>query len=100
MGAGFAWVLIVLGGLREMLGRATLFSDWHVLAGGAPLTWQLPWFQADGSGLLAKLLQSVTKHKWAHPFKRPVTEKELTLTLTLALTLALTLTLTLTEPYS
>ena len=32
--------------------------------------------KADGSGLLAKLLQSVTKHKWAHPFKRPVTEKE------------------------
>ncbi|MAP11755.1 MAG: electron transport complex subunit RsxE [Gammaproteobacteria bacterium] len=56
MGAGFAWVLIVLGGLREMLGRATLFSDWHVLAGGAPLTWQLPWFQADGSGLLLALL--------------------------------------------
>lgn len=32
--------------------------------------------KADGSGLLAKLLQSVTKHKWAHPFKRPVTDKE------------------------
>lgn len=21
-------------------------------------------------------MQSITKHKWAHPFKRPVTEKE------------------------
>ena len=59
--------------------------------------------KADGSGLLAKLLQSVTKHKWAHPFKRPVTEKELTLTLILALALtlalALALTLTLTQPH-
>jgi len=27
-------------------------------------------------GLLLKMLASVTKHKWAHPFKRPVTDKE------------------------
>lgn len=27
-------------------------------------------------GALLKFVQSVTKHKWAHPFKRPVTEKE------------------------
>ena len=32
--------------------------------------------KSDGSGILLKLLQSVTKHKWAHPFKRPVTDKE------------------------
>ena len=32
--------------------------------------------KSDGSGIFLKLLQSVTKHKWAHPFKRPVTDKE------------------------
>ena len=28
------------------------------------------------SGSLVKLLQAIMKHKWAYPFKRPVTEKE------------------------
>jgi hypothetical protein len=32
--------------------------------------------RATVQNALLKFVQSVTKHKWAHPFKRPVTEKE------------------------
>ncbi|WP_405222543.1 electron transport complex subunit RsxE [Lentisalinibacter sediminis] len=33
MGLGFAWVLVVVGGIRELVGRGTLFADWHLLTG-------------------------------------------------------------------
>jgi len=33
MGLGFAWVLVVVGGIRELIGRGTLFADWHLLTG-------------------------------------------------------------------
>ncbi len=35
MGLGFAWVLVAVGGIRELVGRGTLFADWHLLAGTA-----------------------------------------------------------------
>ena len=31
---------------------------------------------ASAGGTLGKLLQAIAKHKWAYPFKRPVTDKE------------------------
>lgn len=33
MGLGFTWVLVLLGGLRELLGQGTLFAGAHVLFG-------------------------------------------------------------------
>ncbi|MDI9799587.1 Rnf-Nqr domain containing protein, partial [Pseudomonas aeruginosa] len=35
MGLGFALVLLVLGGLRELLGQGTLLADMHLLFGPA-----------------------------------------------------------------
>jgi len=37
-GCGFALVLLVLGGIRELVGHGTLFSDAHLLLGGSPMT--------------------------------------------------------------
>jgi len=31
MGFGFLWVLAILGGLRELIGQGTLFTDAHLL---------------------------------------------------------------------
>lgn len=33
-GAGFAWVLIAVGAIRELIGNASLLADWHLLVGG------------------------------------------------------------------
>lgn len=41
MGMGFGSVLIVLGGLRELLGQGTLFSDMALLLGPIAVNWQL-----------------------------------------------------------
>ena len=38
-GAGFAAVLILVGAIRELIGRGTLFSEWHHLFGGTPGEW-------------------------------------------------------------
>ncbi|WP_221073699.1 electron transport complex subunit E [Agarivorans aestuarii] len=35
MGFGFTWVLVFLGGVREMIGSGTLFADAHILLGPA-----------------------------------------------------------------
>jgi len=53
MGLGFAWVLITVGGIRELVGRGTLFADWHLLTGAAAT----PADQAaSGGGFLLALL--------------------------------------------
>ncbi|MBP5981436.1 MAG: electron transport complex subunit E [Halomonas sp.] len=41
MGVGFGSVLVVLGGLRELLGQGTLFSDMALLFGPIAANWQL-----------------------------------------------------------
>ncbi|PRY65708.1 electron transport complex protein RnfE [Vreelandella songnenensis] len=41
MGLGFGIVLVVLGGLRELLGQGTLFSDMALLLGPMAEGWQL-----------------------------------------------------------
>ncbi|MGP9643903.1 MULTISPECIES: electron transport complex subunit E [unclassified Halomonas] len=41
MGIGFGSVLVLLGGLRELLGQGTLFSDMALLLGPIAANWQL-----------------------------------------------------------
>lgn len=41
MGLGFAAVLVVLGALRELFGRGTLFADMHLLLGPTAASWQV-----------------------------------------------------------
>jgi len=55
MGLGFAWVLVLLGGLREIIGKGTLFSDAHLLFNlSAPAT-GIQFFNEDKGVLLALL---------------------------------------------
>lgn len=35
MGLGFGWVLVAVGAIRELVGRGTLFADWHLVTGAA-----------------------------------------------------------------
>lgn len=55
VGAGFALVLIVLGGLRELVGHGSLLRDAEMLFGPAAASWQIQLFNAD-RGLLIALL--------------------------------------------
>ena len=49
MGLGFALVLLVLGGLRELLGQGTLLADMHLLFGPAAADWKIqPFPQYQG----------------------------------------------------
>jgi electron transport complex protein RnfE len=41
MGLGFALVLLLLGALREILGKGTLFADMHLLFGESARQWQI-----------------------------------------------------------
>jgi electron transport complex protein RnfE len=41
MGLGFLAVLIVLGGMRELIGQGTLFADMHLLLGPMARDWTL-----------------------------------------------------------
>jgi len=55
MGAGFGAVLLVLGGLREVIGSGTLFANMDLLLGPVAANWEiqvLPW----DSGLLIAVL--------------------------------------------
>lgn len=54
MGSGFGLVLLVTGGLRELIGRASLGVDLHLLLGEAARGWQLQF--ADSAGLLLAIL--------------------------------------------
>ena len=54
-GCGFAVVLIALGGIRELIGHGTLFSDVHLLFGTAP-TGPLIDFGEEYRGLLIAIL--------------------------------------------
>lgn len=54
-GIGFAWVLVLLGGVRELLGHGTLLRDAEYLFGPAATAWRID--IGDGStGLLLALL--------------------------------------------
>ena len=53
--AGFALALIVLGGIRETLGRGTLFADMDRLFGPVASQWQITILPDDYTLLLASL---------------------------------------------
>ena len=55
MGIGFLWVLVLLGGLRELIGQGTLFDEAHILFGEQAKHWTLTVFNADNGVLLALL---------------------------------------------
>ncbi|MBV0932787.1 electron transport complex subunit E [Marinobacterium weihaiense] len=55
MGIGFSLVLVVLGGMRELLGTGALFNNMHLLFGEAARTWELVIF-TDYPGFLFAIL--------------------------------------------
>ncbi|AHL74569.1 electron transporter RnfE [Stutzerimonas stutzeri] len=55
MGLGFALVLVVLGGLRELFGTGALFANMHLLFGPIATDWQLTLF-SDYKGFLLAIL--------------------------------------------
>lgn len=56
MGLGLTMVLAVLGGLRELVGKGTLFSGLDLVFGPAAKEWVLQVLPADYSGVLAAVL--------------------------------------------
>ncbi len=55
MGLGFCLILLVLGGMRELLGHGTLFAGADLLFGDIARNWQLTLFEMHTSFLLAVL---------------------------------------------
>jgi electron transport complex protein RnfE len=55
MGIGFALVLVVLGGVRELVGTGAVFANMHLLFGPVAADWQLTLFQ-DYKGFLLAIL--------------------------------------------
>jgi len=55
MGAGFAFVLVAVGTIREILGTGLLFADMHLLFGPIAQNWTLELFQ-DYPGFLVAVL--------------------------------------------
>jgi Na+-translocating ferredoxin:NAD+ oxidoreductase subunit E len=55
MGLGFAAVLLILGGAREILGQGTLFDGAHLLLGSWAETLKITVFEVDNQFLLAIL---------------------------------------------
>ncbi|HBR98329.1 MAG TPA: electron transport complex subunit RsxE [Gammaproteobacteria bacterium] len=55
MGLGFALVLVVLGGLRELVGSGTLFADAHLMFGEQARSWTLS-ISDDYPGVLIAIL--------------------------------------------
>jgi H+/Na+-translocating ferredoxin:NAD+ oxidoreductase subunit E len=55
MGLGFLLVLVTLGGLREVVGKGTLFSGAHLMFGEAARTWTVT-LVGDYSGFLLAVL--------------------------------------------
>lgn len=55
MGIGFLWVLLLLGGLREVIGQGTLLDQANLLFGDWADTWTVHLFNSDSGMLLALL---------------------------------------------
>jgi len=55
MGAGFAAVLVILGGMRELIGQGTLFADAHLMFGEGA-RWMTITFIEDYDGYLLAIL--------------------------------------------
>jgi len=56
MGLGFTLVLVTLGGMRELIGNGTLFSEASVMFGPQAADWSLQVFHQDYKGLLIAIL--------------------------------------------
>lgn len=56
MGAGFTAVLIVLGGMRELLGQGTLLAGADLMFGPGAADWSIALFGPDYPGLLLMVL--------------------------------------------
>lgn len=56
MGAGFTATLVVLGGVRELIGQGTLLADAHLLFGPIAQDWTLHIFGQNYPGLLLMVL--------------------------------------------
>ncbi len=56
MGLGFLLVLLVLGGIREVLGAGTLFADMQLLFGEGARTWKLTVLGENYPGFLVAVL--------------------------------------------
>lgn len=55
MGLGFTFVLVLLGGLRELIGQGTLLAQAHLMFGGAARAWTIMVFE-DYRGFLLAIL--------------------------------------------
>lgn len=55
MGIGFLWVLLLLGGLREIIGQGTLLDQANLLFGDWADSWTVHLFNSDSGMLLALL---------------------------------------------
>ncbi|GAA0829090.1 MULTISPECIES: electron transport complex subunit E [Marinomonas] len=55
MGLGFTFILVVLGGMRELIGQGTLFSDMQLLFGDMALHWKIVVFSDYPNVLFAML---------------------------------------------
>ncbi|BFM06384.1 electron transport complex subunit E [Halioxenophilus aromaticivorans] len=55
MGLGFTLVLVLVGGIRELLGSGTLFADMHLLVGEMGRSWKLS-IHSDYPGFLVAIL--------------------------------------------
>lgn len=55
MGLGFTLVLVLLGGMRELLGQGSLLTGAQMMFGRAAQDWQLNFFPEDSGLLLAVL---------------------------------------------
>lgn len=56
MGAGFTAVLVVLGGMREIIGRGTLLADAQMMFGANAAGWRIDLLGADYPGFLLAVL--------------------------------------------
>lgn len=56
MGLGFLCVLVVLGGVRELLGSGTLFADMQLLFGESARDWKLNILGDSYPGFLVAIL--------------------------------------------
>lgn len=55
MGLGFLWVLVLLGGLRELIGQGSLLDQAHLLFGEIASDWTIHVFEQDKGMLIALL---------------------------------------------
>jgi len=56
VGIGFALVLVILGGIRDLIGQGTLFDQMHLLFGESARAWTLHIYPSEWPGFLLALL--------------------------------------------